>query len=153
MKLSVATIHNFRGIIDATLNLQNYALLVGANNVGKSTIIDCIRAFYEKDGFKYKKENDIPLKGANDQESWIELTFSLTDQEHDSLKAEYQTQVKQLRARKYFQINNKLHDGKTATGSILGYKSDTTLPNEPFYGAKNVQSDKFCLWKARVKRL
>ncbi len=109
----------------------------------KSTIIDCIRAFYEKDGFKFKKEADFPLKGAEDQESWIELTFALSDEEHESLKDEYKTDNKSLKVRKYFQTSQKLHDGKNADGSILGYKSDGTLSNEPFYGAKNVQSGKF----------
>lgn len=143
MKLTHVTIHNFRGILDASMNFHSYGLLIGANNAGKSTIIDCIRAFYEKDGFKFKKECDFPLKGAADQESWVELTFALTDQEHDSLKDEYKTANKNLKVRKYFQTSEKLHDGKNATGSILGYKSDNTLSNEPFYGAKNVQSGKF----------
>lgn len=143
MKLSHVSIHNFRGIIDASMSFQSYALLVGANNAGKSTIIDCIRAFYEKDGFKFKKDGDFPLKGAVDQESWAELTFALNDQEHDSLKDEYKTAEKTLKVRKYFQTSEKLHDGKNAAGSILGYKSDGTLSNEPFYGAKNVQSGKF----------
>ena len=87
MKLSHLSIHNFRGIIDESMSFQFYALLVGANNAGKSTIIDCIRAFYEKDGFKFKKDYDFPFKGATDQESWIELTFFLNDQEHGSLKS------------------------------------------------------------------
>ena len=52
MKLEHITIHNFRGIHDASLNLFDYNLLVGPNNAGKSTIIDAIRVFYEKDGFK-----------------------------------------------------------------------------------------------------
>ena len=143
MKLTHLSIHNFRGIIDASMAFHPYALVVGANNSGKSTIIDCIRAFYEKDGFKFKKEADFPLKGATDQESWVELTFSLTDEEHDSLKDEYKAQNKTLKVRKYFQTSEKLHDGKNSAGSILGYKSDGSLSNEPFYGAKNVQSGKF----------
>jgi len=49
-------IHNFRGIIDQTLHLGNYSLLVGANNTGKTTIIDCIRVFYEKDKYSYTNE-------------------------------------------------------------------------------------------------
>ncbi|QKT03527.1 AAA family ATPase [Ectothiorhodospiraceae bacterium 2226] len=143
MKLTHISIHNFRGIIDAAMAFHPYALVVGANNAGKSTIIDCIRAFYEKDGFKFKKEADFPLKGAADQESWVELTFSLNDEEHDSLKDEYKTGAKTLRVRKYFQTDQKLHDGKSAAGWILGYKADGLLSNEPFYGAKNVQSGKF----------
>lgn len=143
MKLAHISIHNFRGILDASMSFHAYALVVGANNSGKSTIIDCIRAFYEKDGFKFKKESDFPLKGAVDQESWIELNFSLADEEYGSLKDEYKTDNKSLKVRKYFQTNEKLHDGKNAAGSILGYKSDGALSNEPFYGAKNVQSGKF----------
>lgn len=143
MKLLQAIIHNFRGITDTTICFQNYSLLVGANNAGKSTIIDCIRAFYEKDGYKFKKENDFPLKGVVDQESWIELIFSLTDDEHESLKKEYQSLQKQLKVRKYFLTNVKFHDGKTASGSILGYMSNGKLSDEPFYGAKNVQNGKF----------
>lgn len=143
MKLIKARIHNFRGIIDQTVLFQNYALLVGANNSGKSMIIDAIRAFYEKDGFKFKKDNDFPLKGAADQESWIGLTFLLTEQEHESLKEEYQTPERELKVRKYFLTTKKLHNGKSAMGSILGYKSDGELSDEPFYGAKNVQSGKF----------
>ncbi len=143
MKLTEVLIHNFRGIIDSTMSFQDYALLVGANNAGKSTVIDAIRAFYEKDGFKFKKENDFPFKGSTDLESWIELTFTLADQENESLKDEYQTSGKKLKVRKFFQTAEKLHDGKNAAGSIIGYKSDGQLANEPFYGAKNVQSGKF----------
>ncbi|WP_141055323.1 ATP-dependent nuclease [Tepidiphilus succinatimandens] len=143
MKLTHISIHNFRGILDASMAFHPYSLIVGANNSGKSTIIDCIRAFYEKDGFKFKKEADFPLKGATDQESWVELTFALTDEEHESLKDEYKTDSKSLKVRKYFQTNEKLDDGKNAAGWILGYKSDGVLSNTPFYGAKNVQSGKF----------
>ncbi len=143
MKLIELTLHNYRGIINANISFQNYSLLVGANNAGKSTIIDAIRAFYEKDGFKYKKENDFPFIGAIDQESWIELRFSLTNEESESLKEEYQTVDKILKVRKYFQTVERLHDGKTASGAIVAYKADGELANEPFYGAKNVQSGKF----------
>lgn len=143
MKLLHISIHNFRGIIDASMDFQSYALLVGANNSGKSTIIDCIRAFYEKDGFKFKKESDFPLKGARDKESWIELEFSLNDEEYNSLKNEYKTPEKTLKVRKYFCTENKFPKNKNANGIIRGYKSDGTLSDDAFYGARNVQSGKF----------
>lgn len=143
MKLLEITIHNFRGIIHQTMFLQRYSLLVGANNAGKSTVIDAIRCFYEKDRFKFKKEHDFPLKGAPDNESWVELLFSLTDPEFDSLAEEYQASSKQLKVRKHFQTDQNLHNGKSANGAILGYKGDGTLDSKPFYGAKNVQSGKF----------
>ncbi len=102
MKLINVFIHNFRGIINTSMHFHPYTLLVGANNAGKSTIIDCIRAFYEKDGFKFKKDEDFPLKGATDNESWIELIFSLNDEEHNSLKDDYKTPEKTLKVLKYF---------------------------------------------------
>lgn len=143
MKLTAVKIHNFRGILDQDFLLKHYSLIVGPNNAGKSTVIDAIRAFYEKDGFRFKQGNDFPYAATADQESWIELTFALTDEEHDSLADDYKIASKTLRVRKYFQTATKTHDGKSAAGSIFGYKSDGALSNEPFYGAKNVQSGKF----------
>lgn len=35
-----------------------------------------------------------------------------------------------------------MSDGKSAKGAIVGYKSDGTISNEHFYGAKNVQTGK-----------
>jgi predicted ATP-dependent endonuclease of OLD family len=143
MKLASVKIHGFRGILDQEITLKNYSLLVGPNNAGKSSVIDAIRAFYEKDGFKFKEENDAPFAKTADNESWTELTFELANQEHDSLADDYKVPEKRLRVRKYFRTTAKTHDGKPAAGSIFGYKSDGTLSNEPFYGAKNVQSGKF----------
>jgi putative ATP-dependent endonuclease of OLD family len=142
MKVREVVIHNFRGIIDCTICLCDYSLLVGPNNAGKSTVFDAVRAFYEKDGFNFKPEEDFPFISTADKESWIELLFGLSTDEHSSLADIYKTSDKQLRLRKYFQTVNKTQDNKSATGSIFGYKNDGILSNEPFYGAKNVQSGK-----------
>ncbi len=143
MRLKKARLHNFRGILEQEVQFHPYSLLVGPNNAGKSTVIDGIRAFYEKDGFKYKPANDFTFLITEDDESWIELGFELTEGEHESLADAYKVADRSLRVRKYFQTKTKSADGKTATGSIFGYKSDGTLSDEPFYGAKNVQSGKF----------
>jgi len=86
MKLIAIKIHNFRAILDQEIAFNSYTLLVGPNNAGKSSIIDSIRAFYEKDGFKYKDEEDFPFLKTKDKESWIELTFKPSDEENSSLK-------------------------------------------------------------------
>jgi putative ATP-dependent endonuclease of the OLD family len=143
MKLVRVKVHNFRGILDQHIMLKGYSLLAGANNAGKSSVIDVIRAFYEKDGFKFNKDNDFPFIVTADKESWVELVFLLMDEEHDSLADDYKASSKELRVRKYFQTTAKTHDGKSAARSIFGYKTDGSLSNEPFYGAKNVQSGKF----------
>jgi hypothetical protein len=143
MKLSGVKLHNFRGILEQEVQFHQYSLLVGPNNAGKSTFIDGIRAFYEKDGFKFKSANDFPFMNTSDEESWAELTFILSDTEHESLAGTYKTPEKRLRVRKVFQTKTKSADGKNAAGSIYGYKTDGTLADEAFYGAKNVQSGKF----------
>lgn len=143
MKLLSIKLHNFRGIIEQEVQFHSYSLLVGPNNAGKSTFIDGIRAFYEKDGFKFKPDKDFPFLKTVDDESWAELKFSLSDAEHDSLSDTYKVADKTLRVRKIFQTKTKGVDSKSAAGSIYGYKNDGCLSDEPFYGAKNVQSGKF----------
>lgn len=138
MKLGYLRIHNFRGILDAAFNLFDYSLLVGPNNAGKSSIIDALRAFYEKDGFKFKHERDFPFIATIDQESWVELTFNLTDAEYASLAEDYKHTANTLRVRKYWKTGDKNKDG-----SIFGYTTDGKLSGDPFYGARNVQSGKF----------
>lgn len=144
MKLVQVQLHNFRSIIDEGMTLAGYSLIVGANNAGKSAVIDALRAFYEKDGYKFKKETDFPYVGTTDQDSWIELDFALAPEEDASLAEKYRTPDQRLRVRRYFVAASlKLKDGKTATGVILAYRTDGTLDDESFYGARNVQAGKF----------
>lgn len=142
MKIEKVTLHNFRGIVDTAVCFCSYTLLVGQNNAGKSTIIDALRAFYEKDGFKYKPGQDFPFVETSDRESWIDIVYSLSDEEWYSLAEDYKADDHMLRLRKYFHTTTKTHDDKPAVGIIFGYKADGTISNEPFYGAKNVQSGK-----------
>ena len=122
--------------------LNSYTLLVGENNVGKSTIVDVLRAFYEKDKYSFQEGSDFPQKGAQDKESWVEITFSLSDEEYENLADIYKMYPNKLKVRKYFQTKSQLKDGKNAKGAILGYKVDGTLSDEHFYGARNVQMGK-----------
>jgi hypothetical protein len=138
MKLTHLRIHNYRGILDGAVNCHDYSLFVGPNNAGKSTVIDAIRAFYEKDGFKFKHERDFPFIATADEESWVELTFNLTDMEYASLAEDYKHITNTLRIQKYWKAGDKNKEGY-----IFGYTKDGKLSGDPFYGAKNVQSGKF----------
>lgn len=144
MRLTEVAIHNFRGILDGRCTLQDYSLLVGANNAGKSTVVDALRAFYEKGGAKFDKARDFPFVPTTDTESWIELEFLLTPEEVASLAEEYRRPDNLLRVRKKFQTKTKLADNKTsAEGYIFAVGRDGSIGTESFYGAKNVQSGKF----------
>ena len=141
MRIKELTIHNFRGIIQEKFRLENYSLLVGSNNAGKSTVIDAIRAFYEKDKYQYQDAMDFPKAGATDNESWIEIVYSLTDAEYDSLADDYKYEHGKLYVKKYFKTDKRV-DGKSLKGIIVGKRTNGSFSNDHFYGAKNVQSGK-----------
>jgi predicted ATP-dependent endonuclease of OLD family len=48
MQIKTVTIHNFRSIADCPFRLDDYSLMIGANNAGKTNVMDALRIFYEK---------------------------------------------------------------------------------------------------------
>ncbi len=137
MRLARIEIHNFRGIHDANINVFDYTILVGPNNAGKSTVIDALRVFYEK-GIKFNSTQDFPKVEVSDAESWIELTFLLTEPEHESLSEEYAASDRLLHLRKYLVSAKK----NWPAGTIYARLVSGELSEKAFYGAKNVQSGK-----------
>ena len=80
MRISSVTVHNFRSICDATINLCDYTLFVGANNAGKSNVVDAIRCFYGD--VAYNRDSDFPkMKGVklSDDDTLIEIEFCEVD--------------------------------------------------------------------------
>lgn len=136
MKIKSITIHNFRSIKDATFNLNDYSLLIGANNSGKTNVIDALRIFYEK---KFDKE-DIPKFKTDDEEIWIEIKFHLTDDEFENLKDEYKQDNNTLKVRKYLK-SSQSDRVKSNQSNIYGYE-EGNLSNNLFYGAKNISEAK-----------
>ena len=70
MKIKNITIYNFRSVKAQTFYLKDYSLLIGANNSGKTNIIDAMRIFYEKD-LKFSYDRDFPKFVKDDQEKLI----------------------------------------------------------------------------------
>lgn len=118
-------------------DLTDYSLLVGANNSGKSNIIDALRIFYEKD--KYDKD-DFPKFVTDDQETWIDIEFVLKDDEFSDLKNEYKQENKTLKVRKYLK-SSQTDRVKSNQSNIYGYEGGN-LSNNLFYGAKNISETK-----------
>jgi predicted ATP-dependent endonuclease of OLD family len=109
--------------------------LVGANNSGKTNIIDALRVFYEKE--KYDKKY-FPKFETDDQESWLEIEFHLTDDEFADLRNEYKQANNILKVRKYLQSSEQV---KSNQSNIYGYEKGI-LSNNLFYGAKNISEAK-----------
>lgn len=58
MKISKMQVHNIRSILDCTINMADYSVLIGQNNVGKSNILAALRLFYDK--IKFNDAEDFP---------------------------------------------------------------------------------------------
>lgn len=138
MKLRQVTIHNFRSVLDADIE-SDYMLLVGANNAGKSTILNALRAFY--DDAKWTTE-DFPKAGTVDNESWVQLKFHLNDDEWADLADEYREGIadQSLTVRRYFRSDD-LDRLKKDQSNIFGF-ANGQLSTALFYGAKNVGTAK-----------
>ena len=139
MRIARIMIHNFRSIADASFDLGDYSLMIGANNSGKSNVMDALRVFYEK-VLKYEEGRDKPRFKTKDDEGWIDIEFALNDDEYTNLKDEYRQPNKLVKVRKYLRTYVKGADGKPKQG-IFAYIGDK-VSDEHFYGAKNVQQGK-----------
>mgnify|MGYP000876414270 CR=1 FL=1 len=140
MKMREVIVHNFRSIKDVRVRLEDYSLLVGENNAGKTGLVTALRAFYEDTGAKYDAKADFPKFPTDDKESWIEIQYATSDAEQEGLKAEYRSADKTLRVRRYFQSPDK-ERFKSGQSNIYGYEGGT-LSTNLFYGAKNVSEAK-----------
>ena len=140
MKIKKITIHNFRSIKEESFNLENFSLLIGENNSGKSNLINALRAFYENDGAKYKDSIDFPKFDTDDNESWVEIEYLTTNEEQTNLKNEYKSKDKVLKVRRYFKSSN-VELVKADQSNIYAYESGI-LSQNLFYGAKNISQAK-----------
>jgi len=137
MRAVEVVIHNIRSVHDATVRLQNVSLVVGANNAGKSNLVDAIRLFYSD--LKWDDPRDGCKVAAADAESWVEIEFEPSTDELAQLKDEYRSKDGTFRVRNYLKAGPGA-DGKARSGFyayVNGELSDTL-----FYGAKNVGSAK-----------
>src|ERR1039457_4587008 len=134
MTIYEIAIHNYRSVADATVRLKGYSLLIGANNSGKSNVIDALRTFYEKD-LKFEAGRDFPKFGTADAQSWVEIEYALTADEAATLKPEYLMRGGHFRVRKWF------HPAEKAKEGIYGYEHEA-LSSSLFYGWKNVGQGK-----------
>lgn len=139
MKIKSIRIHNFRSIQDIEFELKNYNVLVGANNAGKSNILTALRIFYE-DGIKYNEKVDFPKFETDDEESWIEIEYQLTDDEFKNLKKDYKNPGNILKVRKYLKSTDKSRV-KANQSNIYAYENGKLSANL-FYGAKNISQAK-----------
>jgi len=139
MKIKKITIHNFRSILHQELNLNDYSLLIGENNAGKSNIFRAIRVFYEDE--KFNASTDFPKIGTTDKESWIEIEYITNQTEQEGLKDEYKSKDNILRVRKILHSTADKDLVKSTQSNIYAYENGQ-LSKNLFYGAKNISQSK-----------
>lgn len=137
MRAVEVQIHNFRSIHDATIQLETLSLMAGANNSGKSNVIDAIRLFYGE--FKWDAKRDAPVLAGQDSESWVEIEFKPTEEELSQLKDEYRSDAGTFRVRNY--VSPSTDAGGKVRAGYYAYEGGV-LSENLFYGAKNVGSGK-----------
>lgn len=138
MKLRTLRIHNFRSIVDAEIEVHDYTMIVGANNAGKSNVLSALRAFYED--IKWSSSEDFPKVGNSSDESWVQLTFSLNDDEWANLADKYKQGASShsLTVRRYFSSKERVKANQSNIYGLINGDPEKEL----FYGAKNVGTAK-----------
>ena len=139
MKIESIKIHNFRSIKEVKFSPENYAVLVGANNAGKSNALTALRIFYE-DEIKFSERIDFPKFQTEDNESWIEIEYLLNDDEFRNLEEKYKNPGNILKVRKYLKPEDK-ERVKANQSNIYGYENNI-LSEKLFYDAKNISQAK-----------
>ncbi|WP_203636752.1 ATP-dependent nuclease, partial [Thermobrachium celere] len=136
MKIKTVKIHNFRSIKDAEFDMEDYSLLIGKNNSGKTNILTALRIFY--DDIKFDENIDYPkFKDLDDNESWIEIEYKLTNNELMSLKEEYRYNNSGFKIRKYL----KTQEPGVKANQFYVYERQE-LSKNLFYGARNAKQAK-----------
>lgn len=154
MKIERVRVHNYRSIIDAEVRVDDYLLLVGANNAGKTTFFNAIRLFYGQ--LKWIPQKDSPVKGAEDKNAWVEIVCRINEAENETLSTQYQNPERRLTLRKYLQIDEEAQEddeqpegaedakskkSKKTAGLIYAVK-DGKVQSTAFYGSQNIAAGK-----------
>lgn len=111
MKISEIKISNWRSIKDVSINFQDFMILIGQNNHGKSNVLNAILFFFGE-----IKPQDLDFNDDSD-ELYVEVTFE------DLVASELSTFAK------YVTADQKIKVRRTATkGGSLTYQGYTQSP-------------------------
>ena len=139
MQATALHIHNFRSLKDVEIGLWPFSMLVGANNSGKSNVVDAIRVFYDQ--LKFDHQRDFPKFRTEDKNTWVEIEFQLSEDEWSALSEKYRSsQGRKIRIRKYVLSEDKSR--KPGLYFVREGDSGYEVADDLFYGAKNVQKAK-----------
>lgn len=111
MKLSTLTIKNYRSIRDATIELGDLAVFIGANATGKSAILDALRFLSEavraRDfrGPAFSRGGMLNLAWKGQEASQVELTVAFEDGD-----SRFEWNVRLVRKQSDFYAAERVHE-------------------------------------------
>jgi predicted ATP-dependent endonuclease of OLD family len=83
MRICRLAIAGFRGVLQADLRLQSHSVLVGPNNVGKTTVIEALALLFGRERLVRELTEHDFFESAPDHASRIMIVATLTDFEAD----------------------------------------------------------------------
>ena len=97
MKLNTLKLKNFRGYKEAVIDLSDdLNLIIGRNDVGKSTIMDALEIFFNGDGKSPLVKAEIGDRNVFSKEKYFEIAcvFEVEDGEDITIDSTYSTSLK-----------------------------------------------------------
>jgi len=137
MRFGKLVIDNFRSIDHLEIDLQNYSVLFGANNSGKSNLIEALLFYFDQikpssDAFRCVGESEA-------SDLWIEMEYIADDEsELTDLPEKYHIANNTYRVRRSI---NALSMKPVYSGYII-VENEAVLDDVEFFGAKNVSKSK-----------
>lgn len=141
MRLESVSICNFRGIRNLSIRLESHSALVGANNAGKSSVIDALRMFYDKDGYRFEFHRDFPKAADETCDSWIELTFRLSESENALLPETIRSANRKLKVRRWFHLSSVATSKSRKVGAVYSVLEDGSIAAKPIKGMESGPRD------------
>src|SRR5690554_4281475 len=77
-------VRNVRAIENLEIHLRRFSMLIGANNGGKSAVLEAILLFYGE--LVWERRRDLPWTALPPLESWVEVEYELADDEAEELR-------------------------------------------------------------------
>ena len=120
MKISQLHIKGFRNFEDETINFEDINLIIGANDIGKTNLLYCLRILFDKTISEY--DLDLPDSDYNvrSNSDTIEITATITDIHEECLISEFNGNLKDnLVLLRFAKPKNAQYD------ILVGFNEDT----------------------------
>ena len=123
MKVEQLHIKGFRNFEDETIHFEDKTLIIGANDVGKTNLLYCLRILFDKTISEYDLDLSDSDYNVRTNSNSIEITATITDVHEECLISEFTGHLKDGQVLIRF---TKTKD--TNYDILVGFNEDTLVP-------------------------